>query len=171
MEGLGYGPDKRLRIKVITRNIPSYRDPAVIFVDQLREIYIDAELEIIESAVYYSTVTAKRFTVALNMTGSAVDDPDQHFYENYACGSIRNYDGYCNPELEKLFDAQSMEPDPEKRRRIVWEIDRRLQEEVARPTFYHPVGIGCWHPQVKNYTIQVNSIYNGWRFEDLWLDR
>src|SRR3546814_17374559 len=40
---------------------------------------------------------------------------------------------------------------------------RQLQEDMARPTLYHSVAMGCWHPQVKNYTIQVNSIYNGWR--------
>jgi len=171
MEKLGYTENSPLKIKVITRNIASYRDPAVIFIDQLSKINIQAELEIIDSAVYYSTITAKRFTVAMNMTGSAVDDPDQHFYENYACNSIRNYNGYCNKELETLFDRQSMEPDQQKRREIVWQIDRKLQEEVARPTLYHPVGIGCWHPQVQNYTVQINSIYNGWRFEDLWLKR
>jgi len=28
----------------------------------------------------------------------------------------------------------------------------------------------CRHPQVKGVTMVVNSIYNGFRFEDLWLD-
>ena len=30
MKQLGYGPDNRLAVKVTTRNIPGYRDPAVI---------------------------------------------------------------------------------------------------------------------------------------------
>jgi hypothetical protein len=29
-----------------------------------------------------------------------VDDPDAQFYENYACGSDRNYTGYCNARLD-----------------------------------------------------------------------
>src|ERR1700730_7114324 len=29
---------------------------------------------------------------------SGVDDPDQQFYENFVCGAVRNYTGYCNPE-------------------------------------------------------------------------
>jgi peptide/nickel transport system substrate-binding protein len=29
----------------------------------------------------------------------------------------------------------------------------------------------CWSPQVKGVTIMTNSSYNGWRFEDVWLDR
>ncbi|MGH9811367.1 MAG: ABC transporter substrate-binding protein, partial [Terriglobia bacterium] len=40
MEKAGYGPNKRLKVKVSTRNIPVYRDPAVILIDQLKEIYI-----------------------------------------------------------------------------------------------------------------------------------
>jgi hypothetical protein len=28
----------------------------------------------------------------------------------------------------------------------------------------------CWHPRVKGLTTMANSVYNGWRFEDVWLD-
>ena len=42
VEKLGYGPDHRLNVKVTARNIPTLRDPAVILIDQLKEIYIVA---------------------------------------------------------------------------------------------------------------------------------
>jgi peptide/nickel transport system substrate-binding protein len=171
MERLGYGPEKRMKLKVSTRDIPTFRDPAVILIDQLKAIYIDAELDVIETGVYYGKVFRKDYAVGLNLTGSAVDDPDQHLYENYACGSLRNYTGYCNKELERLFDAQSAEPDPAARKTLVWQIDKLLQEDVARPIIYHAPAAGCWQPHVKGLTIMVNSIYNGWRFEDVWLDK
>src|SRR5437868_295203 len=98
-------------------------------------------------------------------------DPDQTFYENFACGAERNYTGYCNRELEQAFDRQSMEADPEKRKHLVWEIDRKLQEDGARPMIYHNRAATCWYPRVKGLTLMVNSIYNGSRWEDLWLDR
>jgi hypothetical protein len=41
MERAGYGPDKRLAIKVSVRNTPPFRDPAAILIDQLRELFID----------------------------------------------------------------------------------------------------------------------------------
>ena len=167
----GYGPDKRLAIKVSTRDIPQFRDPAVILIDQLKEIWVDGELEIIETSVYYNRVFQKKYVVGLNLTGSSVDDPDQHFPENYACGSLRNYTAYCNKDMEALFEQQSMEKDFEKRRQLVWEIDRKLQEDGARPIINHNRGATCWHPQLKGLKLMVNSIYNGWRFEDIWLDR
>jgi peptide/nickel transport system substrate-binding protein len=171
MRQLGYGPDKHLAIKVATRNIANYRDPAIILVDQLKEIYIDGELEPVETANWLAKVARKDYMIGLNLTGSAVDDPDQQFYENYACGSERNYTDYCNPELEKLFEAQSRETDRDKRKQLVWEIDRKLQEDGARPIIYHARYATCWQPYVKGLTMMTNSIYNGWRFEDVWLDR
>ena len=171
MQTLGYGPDNRLQVKLSTRNIPAYRDPAVILLSQLREIYIDAELEPVDTVQWYPKVMRKDFTVGLSVTEAGVDDPDQQFYENYVCGAERNYTGYCSPELDKMVDRQSMEPDQEKRKKLVWEIETRLAEDGARPVIFYPRGGTCRQPWVKGLTIMVNSIYNGWRFEDLWLDR
>jgi peptide/nickel transport system substrate-binding protein len=116
-------------------------------------------------------VARKDYAIGANLTGYGVDDPDQTFYENFACGSENNYDGYCNPEIDKLFDAQSMQSDQEKRKKLVWEIEKRLAEDVARPVLYHNRSGTCWHPYVKGYAPMINSIYNGNRMEDVWLDK
>ncbi|HEY0421064.1 MAG TPA: ABC transporter substrate-binding protein, partial [Acetobacteraceae bacterium] len=171
MRKLGYGPEKHLAVKISTRNIPSYRDPAVILIDHLKEIFIDGELEVVETSVWFAKVSRKDYAVGLNLTGNALDDPDQAFYENFSCKSERNVTGYCNPELEKMFDAQSQETDMAKRRTMAWDIDRRLQEDVARPIILHIHAGTCWQPEVHGFTPMVNSSYNGYRFEDLWLDR
>ena len=171
MRGLGYSPDKRLAVKVSTRNIPTYRDPAVILIDQLKDIFIDGELDIVETALWHGKVARKDFAVGLNLTGSGIDDPDQQFYENYACGSQRNYTNYCNKDIDALVDQQSVETDLDKRRKMVWEIDRRLQEDLARPIIMHNKGGTCWSPKVRNVVLMVNSIYNGWRLEDVWLEK
>jgi peptide/nickel transport system substrate-binding protein len=170
LEGLGYGPDKRLSVTVSTRNVPGYRDAAVILIDQLKEIYIDGQLETIDTTQWYPRILRKDFTVGLNVSESAVDDPDQQFYENYVCTAERNYTGYCSPEVDKLVDQQSAESDKEKRKRLVWEVEKRLAQDGARPVIFYPRQASCWHPQVKGMTMMVNSIYNGFRFEDLWLE-
>ena len=64
-----------------------------------------------------------------------------------------------------------MEPDPERRKKIVREIERKLAEDAVRPVVYRPLGGTCLQPWVKGLTILINSNYNGWRFEDVWLDR
>jgi peptide/nickel transport system substrate-binding protein len=36
---------------------------------------------------------------------------------------------------------------------------------------YHLRAATCWQPEVKGLTMMTNSQYNGWRFEDVWLDK
>jgi peptide/nickel transport system substrate-binding protein len=171
MEKLGYGPNKRLAVKISTRNLAIYRDPAVILIDQLKDIYVDGDLEVVETGAWHAKVTRHDYAVGLNLTGNGIDDPDQSFYENYGCGSERNYTNYCNKDLQKLFDQQSAEADLDKRKKLVWEIDKKLQEDVARPILYHSRMGTCWQPYVKNVTMMRNSSYNGFRYEDVWLDK
>jgi peptide/nickel transport system substrate-binding protein len=65
MQKLGYGPDHRLPVKLSTRNIPAYRDPAVILLSQLREVYIDAELEPVDTTQWYPKVRSHPAIVAV----------------------------------------------------------------------------------------------------------
>jgi peptide/nickel transport system substrate-binding protein len=113
----------------------------------------------------------KEYALAFTVTETGLDDPDQMFYENYFCGSERNYTGYCNAEVDRLIDQQSAETDAGKRRQIVWQIEKYLAEDGGRPIIFHPRSATCSYPQVKGITVGVNSPYNLWRMEDAWLDR
>jgi peptide/nickel transport system substrate-binding protein len=170
MAANGYGPDKRLKLKLSTRNLPTYRDASVILTSQLKEIFIDAELDLVETAIWVPKLIRREYQMALSQVGNGVDDPDQNYPENYACGS-RTYMDYCNKEIDALIAAQSAERDQEKRKLIAWEIDRKLTADAVRPMIYYLRGGTCWRPEVKNLTVMVNSIFNGWRMEDVWLDR
>ena len=61
---------------------------------------------------------------------------------------------HCNPEVDKLINQQSIETDQVKRKQLVWEID-------ARPVIFYPRGAVCRQPQLKGFSLMVNSIYNG----------
>ncbi|MBY0331674.1 MAG: ABC transporter substrate-binding protein [Acetobacteraceae bacterium] len=169
MQRLGYSADRPLRIKVFTRELPSYRDPAVIVIDHLKSIHIEATLEIQDTSIWYTTMGRRAFGLAVNQSGLGLDDPDTVFYEGFACGSERNYENYCNPEVTRRVDEQSATLDPARRRSLVREIDLLLQRDVARPMLYHGTAGTCWYPHVRGITVGVNSIYNHWRMEDVRL--
>src|SRR4051794_7948543 len=40
---------------------PDLRDPAVLLIDQLKEVYIDGELEVIDTTGYYPKIQRKDF--------------------------------------------------------------------------------------------------------------
>ena len=63
------GRDNRLKIKVTARDLPYLRDPAVILIDQLKQVYIDGELETIDTTNWFPKVMRKDYIVGV--TGAA----------------------------------------------------------------------------------------------------
>ena len=171
MEELGYTAEKPLKVKVSTRNIPLYRDPAVIFIDQMKKIHIDGELDAVDTTIWHAKVQRKDYAIGLNTTGVGVDDPDVNLVENYTCKSDRNYTGYCNEAVDKLIFDQSKETDPAKRKELLWQAERLIAEEVARPIILHNRAATCMQPYVKGVTSHDNSLYNSWRMENAWLEK
>jgi peptide/nickel transport system substrate-binding protein len=54
----------------------------VILIDPMKEIYIDGELDTVETANWFPKIARKDFMVDANLSGSGVDDPDAYFYEH-----------------------------------------------------------------------------------------
>ena len=46
-----------------------------------------------------------------------------------------------------------------------------LTPDGARPIVMWNRAAICMQPYVKGYVPQVNSVYNGFRFEDVWMDK
>ena len=169
MHMLGYGPDNHLKIKVTVRDIPYYRDPAVILIDQLKQVYVDGELEPVDTTNFFPKMMRKDYSIGLNLQSAG--DPDQTLPLLYGCSSEFNRNNYCNPEVEELIGRQSSEADQDRRKQLVWQIERKLAEDDARPIIFYSRGGTCRQPYVKGLTLMVNSIFDGWRMEDVWLDK
>ncbi len=166
----GYGPGHPLRIAVSTRAIAIYVDMATYVIDQFKQVGIEATLEQVESALWFAKLTRGEYELGANLTGIGPDDPDANFYENYVCGSPRNYSQYCNPEVDQMIDTQSQTLDPVKRRRLVGEIQKRLEIDGARPILGWDTDYYAMWPYVRNL-IPHQSIYNYGRLQEVWLDR
>ena len=98
----GFGPATPMKLVVSTRALPIYVDTASWMVDQLQQVGIEATLEQIETGVWHPKMTRLEYQVALNVTGIGIDDPDAQLFENYRCGSQRNFSGYCSEEIDRL---------------------------------------------------------------------
>jgi peptide/nickel transport system substrate-binding protein len=167
----GFGPSRPLKVTVSTRALAIYVDTASWMVDQLRQVGIEATLEQIETGVWHPKMTRLEYQVALNLTGIGIDDPDAQLFENYRCGSQRNFSGYCSEEIDRLMVEQSQTLDKAKRLKLVNEIDRKLQADGARPVLGWGKQYAVHWAHVKNYPQHENSIYNVSRMQDVWLDK
>jgi peptide/nickel transport system substrate-binding protein len=166
----GFGPGRPLRVVVSTRAIALYVDMAAYVIDQLKQIGIEGTLEQVETAQWFAKLTRGDYQLGANLTGIGVDDPDANFYENYKCGSSRNYSQYCNAEVDRMIDEQSQIQDPVRRRRVVAEIQKRLEIDGARPILGWSNDFYAMWPYVRNL-VPHQSVYNYARFQEVWLDR
>ena len=101
---------------MVTRAIAIYLDMASFVINELKQVGIEATLKQIETAQWHAMATRGDYQIGANLTGLGTDDPDANFYENYACGSPRNYSQYCSEEVMKMFDRQSPGAGPEEAR-------------------------------------------------------
>ncbi len=98
-----------------TRAIAIYVDMASFVINELKQVGIEASLKQVETAQWHAMATRGDYQIGANLTGLGVDEPDANYYENYACGSPRNYSQYCSEEVMKLIEQQSQELNPQKR--------------------------------------------------------
>lgn len=166
----GYGSGKPLKVTISTRAVARYVDIASFVIDQLKRVGIDATLEQVETGVWHPKLTRRDYDMAVNTTGIGPDDPDANLYENFKCGSPRNYSDYCNAEVDRLIDEQSQTADPVKRLKLVQELDARLQLEGARFMLGWGKEYYLMWPYVKNL-VPHQSVYNYGRMQEVWLDK
>jgi peptide/nickel transport system substrate-binding protein len=166
----GFGPGKPLRVEMVTRAIAIYLDFASFVVNELKAVGVEATLKQIETAQWHPMVTRREFQIGANLTGLGIDDPDANFYENYACGSPRNYGDYCDETVMRMIDEQSQELNHAKRMALVAQIQRKLEEDAARPVMGWRIDRFAHHAYVKNL-IPHQVVYNCCRLQDVWLDK
>jgi peptide/nickel transport system substrate-binding protein len=166
----GYGPDRPLRTPVSTRAMKSYQDASLVVMDQLRSVGVETSLDVQETSIWYANIIKKKVALGINSQGAGIDDPDDVF-TTYLCGGTYNPSNYCNKDFDAKYEQQSAMSDPEKRRALVLQMDRMLQEDAVKPILYYSATTICHQPYVKGYTFYENGQFNHWRFEDVWLDK
>jgi peptide/nickel transport system substrate-binding protein len=170
LAGLGITPDKPLRVEMVTRAIAIYVDMASFVINELKQVGIEASLKQVETAQWHPMATRGDYQIGANLTGIGPDDPDANFFENYGCGSPRNYSQYCNEEISKLIEQQSQELDLKKRLALVATIQKKLEADAARPILDWRLDYFTVWPHVKNL-IPHQSIYNFGRMQEVWRDK
>ena len=166
----GYGPGNPLKVHVLTRSAPLYSDMAAWMVGQLNEVGIEGTIEVIETGLWFPRLTRRDYALGANMMASGLDDPDAWYFENFSCGSPRNYTDYCSKQAQDLMEKTSAEGNPAKRLELSKEVDRLLQVDVARSMLGHAIDHVMYWPYVKGY-VPHNNIYNYGRMQDVWLDK
>jgi peptide/nickel transport system substrate-binding protein len=103
---------------------------AVVLQEQLRQIGIEAELNLVENATMADQVYLEK-TYDIAVTGeSAYVDPNTLIFQNFKTGESGNFVNYSNPEVDELIDQGIAVTDQVERARIYQEIQALLLEDL-----------------------------------------
>ena len=155
---------------MVTRAIAVYVDMASFVINELKQVGIEATLKQVETAQWHPMATRGDYQIGANLTGLGVDDPDANFYENFACGSPRNYslllqragDEDDRPAVEGAGSGQAAGPGA--RRPEAARAGRGAAHPRLRLDYFT-----VW-PHVKNL-VPHHNIFNFGRMQNVWRDK
>jgi peptide/nickel transport system substrate-binding protein len=115
------------------RDIPSPYEPIGIFlIDQWRKVGLNVTQQVLETTSYFNDIRAGNFDVIVDFQADYMDEPDLHLAKFLSVDrNSGNYAKVTDRALDDLYDKQTREVDPEKRKRLVWEFERRVLDEQA----------------------------------------
>lgn len=142
---------------------------AVVVQEQLKQIGINAELNLLDTGTMGQTVYVdKDYDMAV--TGdSGFIDPNGLVFGNFTTGEGGNFVNYSNPEVDELIAQGIAVTDQEQRA----EIYRRIAEILLEDLPWVPLYIGQQYEAYKDYVVGYEHIPTGSNLAVVrsWLDR
>jgi peptide/nickel transport system substrate-binding protein len=135
----------RLEFKTSTEEYSRLLSEAIA--DEWQRVGVAVELRPLEFATFYADLQRGSFQVSAQRWVGGNNDPD--IFESVFSskkippnGSNRGH--YRNPQLDALIDQARMEMDREKRKALLWEIQRIVAEDEPYINLWYPDNV-CVH--------------------------
>jgi peptide/nickel transport system substrate-binding protein len=131
-----------------------YEPLAIWLIDQWRQIGVTVKQQVIEPAAYYNTLRSGDFQVAADFQCGYIVEPDLDMYKFLSADkNPANYGRYTDRVLDELYDKQARASDPEERKKLIRQFEKRLLDEEA-----HYLMTLQWHRIVVH-----SSKVHGWQ--------
>lgn len=155
------------------RNISTPYEPVAIFlINEWKKIGVNATHTVKETAAYQADLRNKNFDVGLSFNCDFFDEPDLQlakFVSVSKVGAAFNESHYNDATLDGMIEAQSRETDPEKRKKLVWDIEKYAMGDKA---WMFPViwwyRIIPYLSKVRGYSIGSNH-YTTMDMANIWI--
>jgi len=151
------------------RGIPHPYEPIGIWlVDQWRQIGLNVKVETIEASAYHNLLKRGDFEVAMDFQCGFIVEPDLDL-ARFISASDANYGKHKDKVIDELYQKQARAVDPEERKKLVRQLEKRLLDEEA-----HVIWTLQWHriiphnAKVKGWTITPSHYLNN-QLDTVWL--
>lgn len=139
-------------------------------VEDLKEIGINAEIEMTEYATYYTERWPKMdYDMGLGYQ-SYLQEADEWLYGQFHTNGAHNWFGTSDPDLDEMLEEQRRILDENERKAKVHDIQRYILEEVVNPIQLVTQYVST--PR-KPYVMDVypHASYGNIHLKDIWLDK
>jgi peptide/nickel transport system substrate-binding protein len=139
-----------------------YEPLGVWLIDQWRRVGLNVNQQVIEAAAYFGTIRKGDAQVFMDFQCGYIVEPDLDTYKFLSTDrNPANYGRYKDPVLDALYDKQSRATNPEERKQLIRQFEKRLLDEEA-----HYLMTLQWHriiphsAKVKGWTITPSHYLN-----------
>jgi peptide/nickel transport system substrate-binding protein len=190
---IGYGPDMKKRIANAQKLLASYEaekgkidwhkiklqcssnikfscENAQVVQQLLKKIDVNVELDPMLVAQHRANEVSGDFLMSLLGAAFDFDDPNDTFGQLFVTNGGRWYQRRSIPEVDALFEKQKFTADPEKRKELVWEMDKIVINDSA---YLILLWFDLHHVRwnfVKGWTPTPNIRSTNARMDYVWLD-
>jgi peptide/nickel transport system substrate-binding protein len=142
---------------------------AVVLQEQLRQIGIEAELNLVENATMFDQVYGEQRSFEIAVTGeSAFVDPNTLILQNFKTGESSNFTYYSNEEVDALIEQGIATTDRDERATIYQDMQRILLEDLPWVNLFVANQFEAMKANVKGYVHIPTGSYIS--FRESWFE-
>jgi len=142
----------------------------VFLIDQWRKAGLNVSQTFLETATYFADLRGGNYEASVDFQCGSIEEPDFELAKFVSTDkSPQNYARYKDEVLDRLYEAQSRTRDPQERRKLIAQFERRVLDEEA-----HYIPTLWWHRIVVH-----SAAMKGWKvtpshfmnqdLRDVWL--
>ncbi|MBT3175850.1 MAG: ABC transporter substrate-binding protein [Desulfobacula sp.] len=159
--------DKFIILTPLADYDPKRAFTGIMIQEWLRELGLPAFAESMDFNSLLDTVKGERefdaFVMGYGKLGLDTDYLRSFFYSKNDVPQGLNMSGYNNPEFDRLADIQRTLIDTEKRKKIIWQMQKILSEDIPYLPLYNPHIIeAVFNKRFKGWLSKVDGIGNMW---------
>jgi peptide/nickel transport system substrate-binding protein len=150
---------------MVTDEFPESVTAAQVIARELEPIGITVEVEVLDFATWLDREDQGQFD-AFMLTWLGNVDPADFYEQQHITGGSSNYQGYSNPEVDRLLIAASTEVDENARKGLYDQAAKLIVDDVSYLYLYNPDVVQAWVPGLTGYRIRADRAIN---FEEVEL--
>lgn len=148
---------------IVLRGGDINQQTAEIIQANLRDIGINAKIEILESSAFLDFTANGNHDMYLGAWGVVTGDADYGLYSLYhssAKGATGNRDFYSNPEVDKYIEEARKEINPEKRKELYEKAEILIMEDVPNVLLFSRFITVASQKNVKGINVHPVTLHN-----------